>query len=127
MTADLPAVVPVVYVAGPYRAATPRRVLANIWRAQEAALAIWCMGGVAICPHSNCFLFDGEAPDDVWLKGDLELLRRSDALLLSEGWEASGGAQAEKTLAEALGLPVFYHDALHQLRVWITDWTHARA
>lgn len=117
-----PVILPVVYIAGPYRAPTPRKVLANIWQAQEAALAVWKLGGVAICPHSNCYLFDDEAPNDVWMEGDLELLRRSDALLLVTGWELSEGAKREHQVAVELGLPIFYDTASHVLRGWIDQW-----
>lgn len=115
---------PVVYIAGPYRAKTAWQVLANIRLAQEAALTVWKMGAVALCPHSNTGLFDGECPDDVWLLGDLELLRRSDAVLMVGTWQRSSGACAEQELALALGLPVF-HEASLVLSDWITDWKRA--
>lgn len=115
-----PVVLPVIYVAGPYRAETPFRVLANIRRAQEAALQVWKLGAVAICPHSNCYLFDGEADNEVWLQGDLELLRRSDGVLLVDNWQTSEGAKVEHQLAIDLGLPVFHSTA--RLRHWIDEW-----
>jgi hypothetical protein len=120
-----PMILPVVYIAGPYRALTPRRVLANIWVAQEAALTVWKLGAVAICPHSNCYLFDDEAPSEVWLDGDLELLRRSDAMLLCGEWQGSAGAQREHQLAVELGLPIFYDTAPHVLRGWVEQWKRA--
>ena len=122
-----PVILPVVYVAGPYRAATVRQVQANIWRAQEAALAVWREGAVAICPHGNTMLFDGECDDDVWLRGDLELLRRSDAVLMVGAWQLSRGATAERRLADTLGLPVFCDADLGALRQWVADWKRATA
>lgn len=122
MSAGSVSPLPVVYVAGPYRAATPRRILANIWTAQEAALVVWQAGGVAICPHANTALFDGEADDSVWLQGDLELLRRSDAVLMCGAWQESAGATAEHRLATELGLPVFYEAMPGVLRAWIHEW-----
>jgi hypothetical protein len=111
---------PVVYIAGPYRAATAWRVLANVRAAQEAALRVWKIGAVALCPHSNTGLFDGECPDEVWLDGDLELLRRCDAVLLMERWEDSAGARAERDLALRIGLPVF--EVLGPLMQWVERW-----
>lgn len=99
----------VVYVAGPYRAETPWQILRNIRTAQEAALEIWKHGAVALCPHANTALFDGEAPDAVWLAGGHELLRRCDAVFMSRGWSASQGAIVEKELAVELGLPVLFN------------------
>jgi hypothetical protein len=111
---------PVVYIAGPYRAPTPWQVLGNVRAAQEVALQVWKLGAVALCPHSNTGLFDGECVDEIWLEGDLELLRRSDALLLTEGWQASRGAQREYQLAVELGLPVF--EVLGRLKRWVEEF-----
>lgn len=117
---------PVIYVAGQYRAPTPWQILANIRRAQEVALAIWRLGAVAICPHANTAMFDGEAPDEVWLRGDLELLRRCDAVVVVQGWERSTGATAERALAVDLGIPTFQPDNYGTqtwiLKEWIDAW-----
>jgi nucleoside 2-deoxyribosyltransferase len=43
----------------------------------------------------------------VWLDGDLELLRRSDAVLLTSDWERSSGARNEVSYARARDIPVF--------------------
>ena len=109
---------PVIYIAGPYRAPTPWQVLANVRAAQEAALLVWKMGAVALCPHSNTGLFDGECPDDVWLAGDQELR----AVLMVGKWQYSHGAGAEYKLAEGLGLPIFYDTVESELHNWIVDW-----
>ena len=122
-----PMVLPVVYIAGPYRAATPWRVQANIRAAQEAALTVWKLGAVALCPHGNTGQFEGECPDDVWLRGDLELLRRCDAVLMLEHWQLSEGAKEEHRVAADLGLPIFYDTASGVLRGWVADWKRATA
>jgi len=96
-----------VYVAGPYRAATPRGIVENIRRAEALALRVWKAGAACVCPHLNTALLDGAADDSVWLSGDLEIIRRSDALVLVEGWERSNGTREEIALARSLGLPVF--------------------
>lgn len=98
---------PVIYVCGPYRAATPWKILENIRAAQQVALDLWKLGAVGLCPHANTALFDGEAPDKVWLEGDLELLRRCDAVVVFHGWRLSQGALAEVQHAQAAGIPVF--------------------
>ena len=105
----------VVYVAGPYRAATPKAEAANIRRAAQAAAAIWAIGFVALCPHLN-------SPKDpplsrrLILRGDLELMRRCDAIFLIEGWKASPGALAEYAEAARLGMCVFH--SMKSLRVF---------
>jgi hypothetical protein len=76
----------------------------------------WLEGIVAICPHLNTMFFTGAAPDSMWLDGDLELLRRSDAVLLTDNWEKSSGARAEVEEANRVGIPVF--TSLAALVMW---------
>lgn len=97
----------VVYVAGPYRAPTEYGVAQNIRRAEELALRAWRAGAAVVCPHKNTAFLGGACADEVWLAGDLELLRRCDAVLCVPGWWGSRGAAGEVALARALGLPVF--------------------
>lgn len=96
-----------VYVAGPYRAPTEYQVLLNIRKAEELALRVWRSGAACICPHKNTAFFGGAADDSVWLLGDLEMIRRCDALVLVEGWRKSSGAVGEVELAFSLNIPVF--------------------
>lgn len=98
---------PVIFISGPFRAPTPYGVEENCRRAEAAALEVWRAGAVAICVHAMCRHYSGAAPDSVWLAGDLEILRRCDAVLLVEGWEASSGTRGEIEEAERLGIPVW--------------------
>lgn len=97
-----------VVIAGPYRAKTEWALVENIRRAEVAALEVWKLGAAVICPHKNTAHFGGAAPDRVWLEGAKEMLRRADAVVTVEGWEASEGAQDEVRLAQTLGIPVFH-------------------
>lgn len=97
----------VIYIAGPFRGPSAWAIEQNIRRAEELALAVWRSGMAALCPHTNTRFFQGAAADEVWLDGDLELLRRCDAILLVPGWERSQGARAERACAIDLNLPVF--------------------
>lgn len=101
----------VVYIAGPFRG----RPVTDQWDQQQkihraAVLAhqVWAAGFVALCPHLNTAPFQGSLDDAIWLEGDLELLRRCDAVLMTEDWRMSVGAQAEHDYAQAHGMPVFY-------------------
>lgn len=105
----------VCYVAGPYRAPTMRGIVENIRRAEEVAVELWRMGYAVICPHKNTALLDGAAPDDVWLKGDLELLRRSDLVVLCEGWQHSLGACMEHEEAIRQGIQVYEWPASREM------------
>lgn len=107
-----------IYIAGPFRGPNHWEVEENIRRAERLALIAWQIGGCAvICPHTNTRFFDGAAPDAVWLEGDIEILRRCDAVLTTMDWERSSGARKEVEIAGALGLPVF-HDPV-ALKVWL--------
>jgi hypothetical protein len=117
---------PVIYIAGPYRAPTPWQILQNIRAAQAVALQVWKLGAVAICPHANTALFDGEAPDDLWLDGDLELLYRCDALLCTEDYQRSSGARAEVRKATEWSKPIFTNVNHEAFPRWIHGWKIAR-
>jgi nucleoside 2-deoxyribosyltransferase len=117
--------VKVIYIAGPYRATNPDgspdmfRVQWNVMEAMTQALEVWRRGAIALCPHANTMFFTGaeSLPDAVWLEGDLELLRRCDAVLTTPRWRFSEGAKAEVRFAVENGIPVF-HDLL-QLEEWL--------
>jgi indole-3-glycerol phosphate synthase len=96
-----------VYIAGKFRGKDSWEMECNIRAAEALALEVWRLGAACICPHTNTRFFQGAAPDDVWLKGDLEILKRCDAVLLVDNWMKSEGAQAEVRFADKHGIPVF--------------------
>lgn len=96
------------YVAGRYRADTVRGIVENIRAAEAVALELWRLGFAVICPHKNTSMFDGAAPDSVWLQGDLVMLGRCDLVVMVPGWESSKGACAERERAEMLEINVRY-------------------
>lgn len=99
----------VVYIAGRFRGMNAYAVHKNCNAAEDMAYKVWSAGLVALCPHNNTRHFDGCLTDAVWLTGDLELLKRCDAMILVDGWKQSNGALAERDFALACGLPVFEH------------------
>lgn len=111
----------VIYIAGPFRAANQWEQEQNIRRAEALSLEIWKLGGVALCPHLNTRYFSGALPDEVWLAGDLELLRRCDAVMLVTGWTDSDGAKHEVDVAKDNGIPVFYPEEFFRLAKWIAE------
>ncbi len=98
----------VIYVAGPFRSDSAWGIEQNIRRAEESALELWLDGWAVICPHTNTRFFQGAAPDDVWLKGCLEILARCDAIYMIKGWANSSGSLSELAMATKLGLKVLY-------------------
>lgn len=107
----------VVYIAGPFRGKSAWAIENNIRRAEALALVVWRLGHAAICPHANTRHFQGAVPDDVWLKGDLEILRRCDAVVLTDYWTESSGAIDEVLEAIERGIPVF--EMFVTLRNWL--------
>lgn len=112
---------PVVYIAGPFRGAHDYERKLNRDRAEALAFLVWSAGAIALCPHMNTAHFDGALHDDIWLEGDLELLRRSDAIALTTDWQRSSGATAEYEEALNRHMPVFKvidNTFVH----WVISW-----
>ena len=106
-----------VYVAGPFRGKSHWDVAVNIRSAETLALEVWRKGAAALCPHSNTAHFQDAAPDHVWLDGDIEMLKRCDAVVLTHDWRRSSGARAEVKVAIELGIPVF--ENLSNFDMWL--------
>jgi nucleoside 2-deoxyribosyltransferase len=120
---------PVVYVAGPFRSVNKDTgksdawgVQQNVMRAMALSLEVWKRGGVGLCPHSNTMFFQDAhgCEDRVWLDGDIELLKRSDAILMTEDYERSSGARAELEFALKHGIPALYSVA--DLETFLADY-----
>lgn len=106
-----------VFVAGKYRAKTEWGVFQNIRNAEALSLKLWLLGLFVICPHKNTEYFGGAAPDELWLEGALEMVRRCDAVICTSDWEMSEGARGEVALAKELGLPIFF--SIEEVKQWL--------
>jgi len=118
----------VIYVCGPYRASTENEVWLNIENARRATAELFRAGWMVLCPHSNTFMLGGVVPDEVFLQGDLTLIRRcADALYMLEGWHRSEGAKREYDLATKLDIPVYFQEpnsppplcSVSKTRIWL--------
>lgn len=113
----------VVYLAGPYRAATEFKIRKNIEKSADKAMEIWKLnrdGKKRVIPVSPCLnsaFFGGELPDDTYLYVDLALLLRCDVVTVADGWENSKGVLAEIKFAEDNGIPVLY--SIAELDEWM--------
>ncbi len=97
----------IAYLAGPYRAPTRAGISRNIATARRAAIALWQRGYTVICPHLNTAHLDGVVPDQRFLDGDLEILKRCDLLVLLPKWHDSRGARQERAVALDVGIQVY--------------------
>lgn len=97
-----------VYVAGPFRPSPIASVLENIRAAERVGEALARAGAMPLIPHANTGAFDGLTgiPDQFWLDGTMELMRRCDAVVLTPDWQRSSGARAEVAEAQKLLLPI---------------------
>ena len=113
----------VIYIAGKYRAPSPWGIENNIRAAEVIALEVAKLGAAPLAPHPMYRYYQGSLPDEFWLQGTLELLRRCDAVMLVPGWEQSTGARGEKVEAERRGMPVF--SKLDDLEWWLKNVAEA--
>ncbi len=102
----------VIFVSGAYRANNIPDLQENICKARTEAIKLWQQGWAVICPHSNTAYFDDYCDEDVWLKGDIEILKRCDAIYMLKGWETSEGSKKEYNIAIEMGLEIIYQGDL---------------
>ena len=98
----------IAYISGPYRSDTADGIYQNIQTAREVARNYWYSGYAVICPHMNTAFMDGADTDEMFLDGDLEILKRCDVIVMIPGWTESVGARHELAAAEKFGLEVIY-------------------
>ena len=100
----------IAFISGPYRPTNGKTVLQNIRHAEKYAIKYYQLGYATICPHLNTAFFDGLADDWVWLKGDIEILKRCDVIVMIPGWKGSMGSKEERIIAEEYGLEIIYEE-----------------
>jgi len=107
------------YIAAPFTADTPEGIQENIDRAAQLAAEVNDAGNgevFAIVPHTMTapvwqkMKHHKKANDDFWYRGDIELLKRCDAIVLGKGWELSKGCRREGSVAYFMDLPIYYAD-----------------
>lgn len=108
----------VLYVAGKYlddyENPTREGTDANIALAEQYSIELVKKGYAVITPHKNTAGYeryeDGKTITwQTWLKMDLEIIGRCDAIYMLPNWEISKGAKMELALAKELGLAIYGH------------------
>jgi len=84
----------IVYLAGPYSG----NVDDNISRARKISIELWEAGYYVVCPHLNTahFEIDCRCTYENYMRGDIEILSKCDAVVMLPGWQNSAGASREK-------------------------------
>lgn len=101
---------PLIYVAGPYRAATRDDIARNIDAARVVGISAAAIGWFPVIPHANTAHMELDLPDlgdEFWLRGTLAIMERCDAVVLVPGWQNSAGTLGEIARADELRIPVF--------------------
>ncbi len=88
-----------VYIAGPYRGSTDRATYKNIQHARKYAEKYWKAGYAVFCPHLNTAFFSGLVPEEHFIKGGIEILKRCDIIVMISGWRNSVGSINEHQFA----------------------------
>ena len=99
------------YIAGPYRGKTKEECDLNVQSAKQIAKLVANKGWMPVTPHLNTHGFEflcPHLPDQFWLDGTLELMRKCDIVVLCPGWEFSSGTKAEILEAARSCIPVYY-------------------
>lgn len=99
------------YLAGPYRGKTGSEgeILHNVGQAILAGARLTAAGHNVIVPHLSWYL-DRQTPskarqsDEWWLGATMELSRRTDGLVVLQGY--SEGTRAEVEEAKQRGVPI---------------------
>ena len=99
-----------IYISGKYRSDTEWGLEENIRHAEAAAIKLWQQGFAVFCPHKNTAHFGGACPDKALLDGDLEMLKRFDAIFMLNNWKDSVGACQELKVAKEHNLEIIYED-----------------
>jgi hypothetical protein len=107
----------VVYIAGPYTGPNTWAIEQNIRVAEFAGLQVLHLGAMPLVPHAMTRFYFGAVPETTVIEGDLELLRRSDAVLFVGDWKNSKGSKGELEEAHRLNLPRFF--STDELYVWL--------
>ena len=88
---------PVAFIAGPFRGPTAWDVAENVRVAERYGLFVARLGAMPLIPHANTHLFFGQlSEEDFWLPGYQRLLDLADCMVLIPGWERSAGTRAER-------------------------------
>lgn len=92
------------YIAGRYSGKTYSEIDDNIKKAKQEALRVIKKGWFPVTPHLNTAHFE-EWEDFLgvdyhfWIEGDLEILKKCDAVYFTPDWEESSGCKIEREFA----------------------------
>ena len=132
-----------VYIAGPFaptrkqrengadgvmwEPARLRAIRENISNATVLAVRVAGSGHMPVCPHSNTGdpAFLALQTPEWWYAATLEMMRRCDAIALTDDWQESDGACREVIEAHELGLTLWADGELRPTPLHLHTEAHA--
>lgn len=110
-----------IYISGPITAPTAWEVEQNVRRAEAASMELFRRGVTNICVHAMGRFMDGVLKHGEWLKHDLAIIDRCDAVYIcAEKFSHSLGTCMEVEYARAQHKRVFRADEIEALIAWAT-------
>jgi hypothetical protein len=99
------------YVGGAYRSkyGLPG-IIINILKARKLAKWLWSQGYAVICPHMNSALMGGKIPEELFMQGYLEILKKVDLMVVQGKYWESMGTMEEIDQALKAKIPVYFWD-----------------
>ncbi len=112
-----------VYISGPFTGPNAWAIERNARATEDLGAQVAQLGAMPIIPHANTRFFHGleGTTAEQWYEGTLELLRRCDAVLMTENFRESKGATAEYEETIRLRMPRFFAPDLRSLAGWLRD------
>lgn len=104
---------PLIYIASPYSGKNYFEIERNINKAAEIGSKLLRRGWNVFIPHLNFNhgeLWGLNFEHEDWLKLDLDILKRCDAIYLCEGWNESKGCQKEFHYAYKNNITIYHGD-----------------
>jgi hypothetical protein len=99
------------YISGAYTASTRLLVETNIEIAKSYCEKYLKLGYSVICPHTNYADMEYRGISyETMLQADLELVRRSDVIVMLPRWKQSHGALREHNLAKQMKKQIIYEN-----------------
>ena len=76
--------------------------------ARQFGACIWRKGWFAFVPHTSTEWMEGVVHYNMFLRGDLIIISRSDGVFMLPNWIDSDGAKLERRFAQMIGVPIYY-------------------
>ncbi|MEI6871423.1 MAG: DUF4406 domain-containing protein [Verrucomicrobiota bacterium] len=96
----------IVYIAGPMTGLEDFNHNAFVCAASD----VWGEFGCAVHNPAKSFRSNKTLSRKTYMRHCINMIMESTAIYLLRGWEGSTGARLEKSIAEELGLKIYYQD-----------------